>query len=72
MSAVVSFAPDKDRGDIRWYSIRKMRERELEELGQRYAMYWNVDAGRIVDLTQHGTDHTALRTALQQLNPRTG
>lgn len=48
-STVITMCADRYRADVRWYSVRKVRDREpLPE--PRYAMWVDFDHGRIEDL----------------------
>lgn len=59
-STVITMCPDAQRSDLRWYSVRKCREREFEEIGQRLPMYWDVDSGTVVDMSHHKQDVAAV------------
>lgn len=69
-STVITMAPDADRPDLRWYSFRKLRERDFDSIGTRRAMYWNVDAGEIRDLAQFGTDKRLIAEHIHSLTGR--
>jgi hypothetical protein len=66
MSTVFTMAPDQDLENIRWYSIRKTRERNIE-WKPRMAFGWDVDRGVIVDLGRHGDDVGAISGELRNL-----
>jgi hypothetical protein len=51
-ATVIAMCSDRERSDIRHYSIRKAREREIDYASHpRDAIYWDVDRGKIVDLS---------------------
>lgn len=54
-NTIIVAAPDPYRSDVRWYSIRKIRDREIENLQPRYAIWFDVDRGHIVDLAGMNT-----------------
>lgn len=66
MSTVFTMAPDRDDPNIRWYSIRKTRERNIE-FKPRMSFAWDVDAGRILDMGRHGDDITAIQSEMREL-----
>lgn len=66
MSTVITMAPDRDSEFVRWYSIRKSRERNLE-FKPRQALGWAVDRGQIVDLERCGEDITAITNELRSM-----
>ncbi len=55
-TTVFTMAPDQYQPHLRWYSIRKSRERNFKNWKPRYAMLWDVDSGHIRDLSDHGED----------------
>lgn len=63
-STIFTLAPDVDNPGIRWYSIRKTREREIP-FEPRLAMGWDVDRGIIVDLGKWGSDIIQIQAALR-------
>jgi hypothetical protein len=64
MSTVFTMAPDAEVESIRWYSIRKTRERKMEAR-PRMAFGWDVDRGLIIDLGRHGDDLGAIHGELR-------
>lgn len=65
-SSLITMAPDKDNPYLRWMSIRKARERDMT-FHSRLALYWNVDAGKIVDLTHLVDNHQSITTEAETL-----
>lgn len=65
-TTIVTMAADKHRSGIRWYSVRKSRERELG-FALRSAMLWNVDAGRIIDIGHLGQDENLINAEVKRL-----
>lgn len=70
-STLITMAPDKDRSDLRWMSIRKARERDMQ-FHSRLALYWNVDAGKIHDLTYLKDDYQSITTEADNLSRADG
>lgn len=62
-SSVFTICSDKDMGNVRWYSIRKTRERHLKFVS-RMALKWNVDSGDISDLGKYGDNTGAIRSVV--------
>lgn len=63
-SSIFTMCPDKELSNIRWYSVRKTRERFIKDWKPRMALRWNVDAGQIDDLGKHGDNMGAIRSVL--------
>lgn len=56
-ATVIAMCSDRERGDVRWYSVRKARERDIDyESHPRDAVFWDVDKGRIIDLSAYSGD----------------
>jgi len=62
-SSIFTMCPDRDIENLRWYSVRKTRERHLK-FQPRLALKWNVDAGEIEDMGQYGDNLGVIRTKL--------
>ena len=65
-TTVFTMAPDTKHTNLRWYSLRKTRERQIEEWKPRYALGWNVDRGNIEDLSRYGEDMLVIEKILQE------
>ena len=65
-STIFTMCPDRDDPRIRWYSIRKTRERDIV-FQPRLALAWNVDCGKIIDLGHLRQDMEAIRQQLEVL-----
>lgn len=63
-SSVFTMCPDKELANLRWYSVRKTRERYIKDWHPRMALRWEVDRGFIEDLGQYGENMGAIRSAL--------
>jgi len=65
-STIITMCPDRDDARLRWYSIRKSRERDVA-WQPRLALAWDVDRGRIIDLSHLATDLERIRQELDRL-----
>lgn len=63
MSTIITMAPDRELEHLRWYTIRKARERKLA-YRPRMALAWDVNRGIIIDLGQHGIDMAKINREL--------
>lgn len=65
-STIITMCPDRDDHRVRWYSLRKSRERDVA-WQPRLALAWDVDRGRITDLSHLGTDMDRINQELARL-----
>lgn len=66
-NTIFTMAPDMNHRNLRWFSVRKSRERSIENWRPRYALGWDVDTGNIVDMSLHGDDLTVIEPMLSQI-----
>lgn len=66
-STVITMCSDEHRPDLRWYSPRKVRERDLDYAVSRYGLYWDVDRGAIIDLSECGANEAAIQSRVNAL-----
>lgn len=59
-STVITMCPDPEEHRLRWYSVRKSRERDLAWFS-RLALAWDPDRGRITDLSYLGNDDARIK-----------
>jgi len=65
-STVFTMAPDQRSPYVRWFSLRKTRERQIE-FKPRYALGWDVDRGNIVDLSRYGDDMLVIEPLVERM-----
>lgn len=65
-STVVAMCSDQFRPDVRWYSVRKVRDREAVTV-PRLGMWVDYDKGRIVDLSQYSDNQDLLTQQITRL-----
>lgn len=67
MSTVITLAPDRESPKLRWYSIRKSRDRGDIPFVPRMALGWDVDRGVIADLGKWKDDLNGIYAAARSL-----
>lgn len=67
---VIAMAPDMNTEIIRWISVRKYRDGPI--FSSRYGLYWDVDSGKIADLTPLGADFNAVMAAANDIHAKQG
>lgn len=65
-STVLTMCADQYRRDMRWYSVRKVRDREPVD-SPRLGMFVDYDHGRIIDLSRYGDDFNGLAQEVNRL-----
>lgn len=62
-STIITMVGDPNAYYLQWYSLRKVRERGWEKpLPSRMALAWEPARGRIIDLSEFGSDSEAVTT----------
>lgn len=64
-TTIFTMAPDIKHSNLRWYSIRKSRERDFDEWKPRYGLGWDVDKGHIEDFSRYGEDMAVIEEKLK-------
>lgn len=65
-STVITVAPDQNHRNLRWYSVRKTRERGEIDTASKAPILWDVDRGIIRDLIDCGMSEDKIRIAMRQ------
>lgn len=65
-TTVFTMCPDIKCPNLRWYSLRKTRERQIADWKPRYAIGWDVDRGSVEDLSRYGEDMFVIEKILQE------
>lgn len=66
-SDVITMVADPESDYVRWYSIRKARERSFPVLPARMAFAWQPGFGRIIDLSHLGHNREAVGQETRRL-----
>ena len=64
-TTVFTMCPDVKHENLRWYSLRKTRERQIEDWKPRYGLGWDVDTGHIEDFSRYGEDMLVIEQKLK-------